>query len=87
MKEYDKEKLNEYAKELFALCLDKSLDFEFNIITEKIIIGYYSAFEYIRIGMCFVSKKRYSLLQIQNKTKGNYSVYPIWELIEKVKAL
>lgn len=49
MKEYNKEKLNEYAKELFALCLEKHLRFNimgysFEIFIEKENKLYYSSF-------------------------------------------
>lgn len=49
MKEYNKEKLHEYAKELFALCLDKGIRFEKSGFV--IIVGSYD---------CNISKKYFN---------------------------
>lgn len=77
MKEYNKEKLHEYAKELFALCLDKGLivrsDGEEHVIS--IYKRDYYGFE--NIGDSYLSESLY---------KSEYAM-PIWELIEKVKQL
>ena len=75
MKEYDKEKLNEYAKELFALCLEK--DIEFNITLNIVIRVEYD------LGCYYVTRldKEYYY------EKLNKHIMPIWELIEKVKQL
>lgn len=42
MKEYNKEKLHEYAKELFALCLDKKIQHEtqYDFEEESILLNY-----------------------------------------------
>ena len=77
MKEYDKEKLNEYAKELFALCLDKGIDLntisneEIHITTDK----YY---------VCYLTKELFDYRYTYSEEELHL---PIWELIEKVKAL
>lgn len=50
MKEYNKEKLHEYAKEMFALCLEKGLKFEIMSESFEIRIGntlYFSSFNEI----------------------------------------
>lgn len=79
MKEYDKEKLNEYAKELFALCLEKGLRIEYNPQVEQITI-------YI----CFKDDIEYIGYSYIKETSFKFSsghLMPIWELIEKVKQL
>lgn len=72
MKEYDKEKLNEYAKELFALLRYKQLEYLTDTDSITVRIGYVSYISYI-------DEERY-------KVKYNY-ILPIWKLIEKVKQL
>lgn len=75
MKEYNKEKLHEYAKELFALCLEKG--FSLDLMDSK----------YIRVEY---NKNRHFLTYI-NEEHFNDGIHdfcmPIWELIEKVKQL
>lgn len=75
MKTYDKQKLNEYAKELFALCLEKGL--EFNITLNTVIRVEYD------LGCYYISR----LDKEYYNEKLNKHIMPIWELIEKVKAL
>lgn len=71
MKEYNKEKLHEYAKELFALCLEKNIHFK----CSGYIISIYLENEYT----CYLNKAYYNASRTY--------VLPIWELIEKVKQL
>lgn len=78
MKEYDKEKLHEYAKELFALCLEKGLYFEYNESKVGVMIGFKKDVEYI--GNSYITETLFKL-------KDSDWFLPIWELIEKVKAL
>lgn len=72
MKKYDKEKLNEYAKELFALCLKKRICFEYNYRLEEIYIECF--------GFSYIDKTCFDI-------RDNNNTMPIWELIEKVKQL
>ena len=65
MKEYNKEKLHEYAKELFALCLEKYIPIKAN----RYIISIDLENEYT----CYLDKILY-------KSKRTY-IIPIWELI------
>ena len=73
MKEYNKEKLNEYEKELFALCLERGFSFQnmFGVITVYVHAN--------EVYTSYITKDLYSF-------KFEITV-PIWELIEKVKAL
>lgn len=76
MKEYDKEKLNEYAKELFALCLEKGVKISVCAKNELVVEtecenGFY------------VSNISFMYF---DKTIDKH-IIPIWELIEKVKQL
>lgn len=79
MKEYNKEKLHEYAKELFALCVEKGIDFyDFIKEAEHLIVSFDGYFI-----SSYINKYNYKCRSID---KGNL-VLPIWELIEKVKQL
>lgn len=79
MKEYNKEKLHEYAKELFALCLEKGLHITKNPQAENINVYNISRKGLTEIGTCYISNDLFDL-------KDNY-ISTIWELIEKVKQL
>lgn len=76
MKGYDKEKLHEYAKELFALCLEKGLDFIYDKVLETINVDFYDIREYNITHICE---------KLCDYNHGNTIL--IWELIEKVKQL
>lgn len=81
MKEYNKEKLNEYAKELFALCLEKGfyLNYEMGIIL-------FSSSSLKNTFACSLLENEYN--KHSNPFWDNSTIIlPIWELIEKVKAL
>lgn len=72
MKTYNKEKLHEYAKELFALCLEKEISFNITVSEVRVVI-------------CRIEYRTYlyrSLFGLKETT-----TLPIWGLIEKVKAL
>lgn len=75
MKEYNKEKLHEYAKELFALCLEK------NIIME--LSGKYAIHLSLDVECTSYINENFSK---KEETK-HINYLPIWELIEKVKSL
>jgi len=79
MKTYNKEKLNEYAKELFALCLDKGLKFNDFIKEAENATVYFDGY-FINT---YTNEYNYKCNSVD---KGNL-ILPIWELIEKVKAL
>lgn len=78
MKEYDKEKLNEYVKELFELCLEKGIIMEDYSSTHEIRVHFGKVC--IRT---FLHKYNFSCNSVDKKNL----ILPIWELIEKVKAL
>lgn len=71
MKEYNKEKLHDYVKELFAMCLVKKLYITYNGDTGSIYI--------YNIGNTHICKGLFKF------RLGD--TMPIWELIEKVKRL
>lgn len=71
MKEYNKQQLHEYAKELFALCLEKKIQFK--------ITGFIISVNLDSEYTCYLSE----LLFNRKRTL----VLPIWELIEKAKQL
>ncbi len=75
MKTYNKQRLNEYAKELFALCLEKGIDFKYHESDETITLYCFKTIDTV----AYLCSGLYN-----HKTNG---VTPIWELIEKVKAL
>lgn len=80
MKEYNKEKLHEYAKELFALCLKKGLDFEYSEKSLSIEVWKWGNNLGVQmIGQTYISKHLFN-----SKIGSNIL---IWELIEKVKQL
>lgn len=74
MKTYDKEKLHEYAKELFALCWNKNL-----LIHSK--KGFMNIFLSANEVYTTYTTEELFNLKVDNNTM------PIWELIEKVKSL
>ena len=76
MKEYNKEKLHEYAKELFALCLEKEIVFYYDSLVDKITT------RNINNGVITHAYICSELFDLKTKTD-----MPIWELIEKVKQL
>lgn len=71
MKEYDKEKLHEYAKELFALCLEKGFHFDAIISNNSIYVESW--------GHTYICEQMFDYRLL--------GTTPIWELIEKVKQL
>lgn len=79
MKEYDKEKLHEYAKELFALCLLNDLKIDYNSKVESITVFIQFSDKYEYIGYSYLTYNLY-------RYKSGHAM-PIWELIEKVKQL
>lgn len=76
MKTYNKKKLHKYAKELFALCLDKGMIFEYYSGDKEFVI-------YIehRTYVSFHDEAGF----IADLNTGFKTYLPIWELIEKVK--
>lgn len=78
MKEYNKEKLHEYAKELFALCLLNDNVTYFDIIDNEMIHIKFKTDKWNDYYSC-LHRSRYNF--------KNKQMLPIWELIEKVKAL
>lgn len=81
MKEYNKEKLHEYAKELFALCLDKGIIYEYYSKDKQFVL-------YLNNDLfkTYFSKQSY-LARSKKVFNEGLNVMPIWELIEKVKQL
>lgn len=77
MKEYNKEKLNKYAKELFALCLKKGITMLHN--TDEIDVYFNGIYH-----TSYLDRQLYSFIKEKNEEE---ECLPIWELIEKVKAL
>lgn len=75
MKIYDKEKIREYAKELFILCLDKDLIFKFDNYSQGVTVDLNG----------LVIASHYDEEWFNLKDADN--VMPIWELLEKVKKL
>lgn len=74
MKTYKKEKLHECARELFALCLEKGIQFEIDNECESILIDW--------------GRLQTNISEDTFKEKDHIiDLMPIWELIEKVKAL
>lgn len=80
MKEYNKEKLHEYAKELFALCLEKELFIDYNPSVESISISIKCGMSLENVGYCYMSEKLYFY-------SDRDTCMTIQELIEKVKQL
>lgn len=72
---YNKEQLHEYAKELFALCLEKGIVIKL-CNSESIYVEDF--------GFTIISEKGYDF---KCSSKYHVNFMPIWELIEKVKAL
>lgn len=82
MKTYDKQKLNEYAKELFALCLDRGIFFDYHHQSEAIYIYRYidSFFKEEEFSYkCYISKTLFR--------NNNLDTITVWELINIVKTL
>ena len=79
MKEYNKQQLHEYAKELFALCLEKGLRFEYN-----------PAIQLVTVFAVFEDDAEYVGYSYMEEYLFKHSIghaMPIWELIGKVKQL
>lgn len=74
METYNKEKLHEYAKELFALCLEKGVQFEYDSESNAIFVQW-------QIFRCSLEEESFNIKSEEN------GLIQIWELIEKVKQL
>lgn len=75
MKKYNKDKLNAYAKELFELCLEKGITFDYHPYSSSIDIRTNSC----QIGHTYICERMF------NYNDGD--TIPIWLLIRKVEGL
>jgi len=75
MKKYNKDKIKAYAKELFELCLEKGISFDYYPNSSSIDVRANSC----RIGHTYICEEMFHF--------NDGDAVPIWLMIRKVKAL